>query len=330
MDNELSVVNANNISSKIYTIRGQQVMLDADLAQLYGYEVKQLNQQVKRNINRFPEDFMFQLTKDEIPLQFLKSQIVTLNDKGDKRGMHIKKMPFAFTEQGVYMLATVLKGELAEQQSIFLMRAFREMKNYIQQNQQLATKSEVEHLTQHVMLLTNKQNQTDEKIIDMQQSIDILSQNFTDGDNIKELLFLSGQKFEANLAYIKIFREAKEQIFIIDDYVNAATLELLSNKRPGVDVTIFTENKHGVGGHLTHLLVSNFNSQYPTLKIKPNPNCHDRFIVIDYGTDNEKIYHSGASCKDAGSKVCQLDQVQTPSIYYPFINGLLAQSDIQI
>ncbi len=102
---------------------------------IYGYEVKALNQQVKRNIDRFPEDFMFQLKKEEVPKEFSKSQIVTLNEKGDKRGTNIKKMPYAFSEQGIYMLETVLKGKLAEQQSIFIMRAFREMRHYIKQNQ---------------------------------------------------------------------------------------------------------------------------------------------------------------------------------------------------
>ena len=116
----------SDLEDLVYTIRGQQVMLDFDLARLYGYEVRALNQQVKRNINRFPEDFMFQLTWEEVP-ERLKSQFVTLNVEGNKRGMHLKKLPYAFTEQGVYMLATVLKGPLAEQQSIFIMRAFREM-----------------------------------------------------------------------------------------------------------------------------------------------------------------------------------------------------------
>ena len=121
----------DNICNRVYVIRGQQVMLDYDLAELYGYEVKALNQQVKRNIDRFPEDFMFQLKKEEIPEEFSKSQIVTLNEKGDKRGTNIKKMPYAFTEQGIYMLATVLKGKLAEQHSIFIMRAFREISDLL-------------------------------------------------------------------------------------------------------------------------------------------------------------------------------------------------------
>lgn len=129
---ELKII--ESIKAHVYMIRGEQVMIDSDLAEIYGYELKAMNQQVKRNIERFPEDFMFQLEKEEIPANCLKSQIVTLNENGNKRGMHIKKMPYAFTEQGIYMLATVLKGELATKQSIFIMRAFKEMRHFIANN----------------------------------------------------------------------------------------------------------------------------------------------------------------------------------------------------
>ena len=139
MAESAELMTVDNICNRVYIIRGQQVMLDYDLAEIYGYEVKRLNEQVKRNIARFPEDFMFQLTKGEIPEDFSKSQIATLNENGDRRGTNVKKLPFAFTEQGIYMLATVLRGELAEKQSIFIMRAFREMRHYIKQNQQFVT-----------------------------------------------------------------------------------------------------------------------------------------------------------------------------------------------
>ena len=130
MEDTKELITTDDIRSKVYIIRGQQVMLDKDLAEIYGYEVKRLNEQVKRNISRFPEDFMFQLNREEIPEEFSKSQFATLNEKSNRQGSNIKKMPFAFTEQGIYMLATVLRGKLAEQQSIFIMRAFREMRHY--------------------------------------------------------------------------------------------------------------------------------------------------------------------------------------------------------
>ena len=135
MAESTELMTIDNICNRVYNIRGQQVMLDYDLAEIYGYEVKRLNEQVKRNITRFPEDFMFQLTTEED--EILKSQIAT-SSWGGKR-----KLPYAFTEQGIYMLATVLRGELAEQQSIFIMRAFREMRHYIKQNQQFVTQSEM-------------------------------------------------------------------------------------------------------------------------------------------------------------------------------------------
>lgn len=134
MGDTTELQSVESIKDRVYIIRGEQVMMDSDLAEIYGYELKAMNQQVKRNIERFPEDFMFQVKKEEIPSEYLKSQIVTLNENGNKRGMHIKKMPYAFTEQGIYMLATVLKGQLATQQSIFIMRAFKEMRHFISSN----------------------------------------------------------------------------------------------------------------------------------------------------------------------------------------------------
>ena len=150
MAENTELMTVDNICNRVYVIRGQQVMLDYDLAEIYGYEVKRLSEQVKRNIARFPEDFMFQLTKDEIPADFLKSHFATLNENGNKRGLHIKKLPYAFTEQGIYMLATVLRGKLAEQQSIFIMRTFREMRHYIRQNQQFVTQSEMHLISARV------------------------------------------------------------------------------------------------------------------------------------------------------------------------------------
>ena len=185
MAESTELMTVDNICNLIYYIRGQQVMLDYDLAELYGYEVKRLNEQVKRNIARFPDDFMFQLTKDEIPDNFSKSQIATLNENVDKRGTNIKKLPYAFTEQGIYMLATVLRGELAEQQSIFIMRAFREMRHYIKQNQQFVTQSEMRIVTAKVSELSVQvagvvdwKNKAEDRFDSIQRSIDTLNENF--------------------------------------------------------------------------------------------------------------------------------------------------------
>ena len=326
-----------NICNRVYIIRGQQVMLDYDLAEIYGYEVKRLNEQVKRNITRFPEDFMFQLTKDEIPEVFLKSQIATLNENGNKRGLHIKKLPYAFTEQGIYMLATVLRGELAEQQSIFIMRAFREMRHYIKQNQQFVTQSEMRLVTAKVSEISVQvagvvdwKNKAEDRFDNIQRSIDTLNENFVTDKDFKNFVIYKGQKFEADAAYIDIYRQAKKSIYVVDDYVNTKTLQLLSQKQAGVEVVLFTENGHGKRGFLTTAVVNDFIQEYPPLRIKPNTDCHDRLIVLDYGLTTEQTYHCGASSKDAGKKLCAINVILETSMIHPVIDKLLLAPDKQI
>ena len=289
MEETKELITTDDIRSKVYIIRGQQVMLDKDLAELYGYEVKRLNEQVKRNISRFSEDFMFQLNKEEIPEKFSKSQIATLNEKSNRQGSNIKKMPFAFTEQGIYMLATVLRGELAEQQSIFIMRTFREMRHYIKQNQQFVTRSEMELLASKVTEISvqtagliDKQKQTDQNVDLIQKNVEQLSENFISEKDVKNFVIYKGQKLEADIAYIGIYQQAKKSIYVVDDYMNAKSLQHLSQKADGVEVILFTENGKGGRGFLTNSLVTDFQNEYPPIRIKPNPDCHDRLIVLDY------------------------------------------------
>ena len=337
MAKSADLMTVDNVFNRVYIIRGQQVMLDYDLAEIYGYEVKRLNEQVKRNIVRFPEDFMFQLTKGEIPEAFLKSQIATLNENGNKRGLHIKKLPYAFTEQGIYMLATVLRGELAEQQSIFIMRAFREMRHYIKQNQQFVTQAEMQLLSSrvseisvHMSNMADRQNKTEQDIQGIQKSIDILNENFVLDRDFKNFVIYKGQKFEADVAYIDIYQKAKKSIYVVDDYVNTKTLQLLSQKQANVEVVLFTENGHGKKGFLTTAVVNDFIQEYPPLKIKPNSDCHDRLIVLDYGLPTEQAYHCGASSKDAGKKLCAINVILETSMIHPIIDKLLLASDKQI
>ena len=312
-------------------------MLDYDLAEFYGYEVKALNQQVKRNIDRFPEDFIFQLKKEEVPKDFSKSQIVTLNEKGDKRGTNIKKMPYAFTEQGIYMLATVLKGQLAEQQSIFIMRAFREMRHYIKQNQQFVTPSElrlvtakVSEISVQVAGIVDWKNKSEDRFDNIQRSIDALSENFVLEKDFKNFVIYKGQKFEADAAYIDIYQQAKKSIYVVDNYVNTKTLQLLSQKQEGVEIVLFTENGHGKKGFLSTAVVNDFLQEYPPLRIKPNADCHDRLIVLDYGEPTEQAYHCGASSKDAGKKLCAINIIIETSMIHPVIDKLLLAPDKQI
>lgn len=337
MADNTELMTIDDICNRVYVIRGQQVMLDYDLAEFYGYEVKALNQQVKRNIDRFPEDFMFQLKKEEVPKEFSKSQIVTLNEKGDKRGTNIKKMPYAFTEQGIYMLATVLKGQLAEQQSIFIMRAFREMRHYIKQNQQFVTPSElrlvtakVSEISVQVVGVVDWKNKSEDRFDNIQRSIDALSENFVLEKDFKNFVIYKGQKFEADAAYIDIYQQAKKSIYVVDNYVNTKTLQLLSQKQEGVEIVLFTENGHGKKGFLSTAVVNDFLQQYPPLRIKPNADCHDRLIVLDYGEPTEQAYHCGASSKDAGKKLCAINIILETSMIHPVIDKLLLAPDKQI
>lgn len=337
MADNTELMTIDDICNRVYVIRGQQVMLDYDLAEFYGYEVKALNQQVKRNIDRFPEDFMFQLKKEEVPKEFSKSQIVTLNEKGDKRGTNIKKMPYAFTEQGIYMLATVLKGQLAEQQSIFIMRAFREMRHYIKQNQQFVTPSELRLVTAKVSEISVQvagvvdwKNKSEDRFDNIQRSIEALSENFVLEKDFKNFVIYKGQKFEADAAYIDIYQQAKKSIYVVDNYVNTKTLQLLSQKQEGVEIVLFTENGHGKKGFLSTVVVNDFLQQYPPLRIKPNADCHDRLIVLDYGEPTEQAYHCGASSKDAGKKLCAINIIIETSMIHPVIDKLLLAPDKQI
>ena len=281
-DSEMISLDANDIKRRIFTIRGKQVMLDSDLAELYGYEVKKLNQQVKRNIDRFPGDFMFQLSKEE--LKVVKSQIVTSQRSdffaGQEGGR--RKLPNVFTEQGIYMLSTVLRGELAVKQSIFIMRAFREMRHFIANNSAL-----FERISNVELRQLEYQKQTDKKF-------DQLFEYIGEHTETHQKIFFDGQIYDAFSLLIELIQKAKQEIILIDGYVDVSTLNLLAKKQPRVAVTIYTFTKT----KLTAQDVAVFNAQYPKLEVKHTNIFHDRFLILDGKT----VYHIGASLKDAGKK----------------------------
>lgn len=320
MANEIAIISESDLKSKIYIIRGVQVMLDIDLAEIYGYETKRFNEQVKNNIERFDDDFRFQLTDEEV--KDLRSKISTANIS-----LMSRSLPYAFTEQGIYMLMTVLRGDLAVAQSKMLIRMFKAMKSYIQENSSLLPVEEIKLLKQSVLSLTERQNKTDKDIQKIYESIDRINENFVQHTDLKEFVIYKGQKFEADVAYTDIYKLAKTSIYIIDDYVNIKTLNLLKQKKKNVEVIIFTENKRGLNGVLTSSEITNFNNQYPSLKIKPNPDCHDRFIIIDYKTQKEEVFHCGASSKDAGNKICTINKIENTSLVYQFVDAYLLQND---
>lgn len=263
-----------NIENKILVIRGQQVMLDRDLAELYGVETKVLNQAVKRNIDRFPERFMFQLTNEEFNV--LRSQIVT--SKLETRGGR-QYLPYAFTEQGVAMLASVLKSQTAIQVSIKIMDAFVAMRKFLLSNAQVF---------QRLDRLETKQLESDQKIETL----------FTIMDKYKienrQGVFVQGQIFDAYITFQNLIQKAQKEIILIDNYIDLTVLERLAQKKPGVNVTIYTR----ANTHTTNLDIAKFNAQYPTLIIKHTSKMHDRFLILD----NSEIYFIGASVKDLGKK----------------------------
>ena len=280
---------------------------------------------------------MLQLTREE--LEFVKSQFATSRItslfEGQEGGR--RKLPYVFTEQGIYMLATVLKGVLAEQQSIFIMRTFKEMRHYIRQNRQFVTQAEMNLVTAKVSELSvqmadvvDRQKQTEKSMEEIRKSIDVMNENFITDKDKKNFVIYKGQKFEADAAYIDIYQQATKSIYVVDDYMNTKTLQLLSQKQSGVEVILFTENGHGKKGFLTKSLVTDFQNEYPSLQIKPNPDCHDRLIVLDYGEETELVYHCGASSKDAGKKLCAINQITENAIIHPVIDRLLLLPDKQI
>ena len=296
------IIETSDIGHLIYTIRGKQVMLDYDLAALYGYEVRALNQQVKRNIGRFPDDFMFQLTKEEV--EIVKSQIVTSPDSNFYSGQEggRRKPPYAFTEQGIYMLATVLKGEIADQQSIFIMRAFREMRHFIANNALLFEK--VSHIELKQLEYEKNTNERFDKVF----------QYIEDHAEAEQKIFFDGQIYDAFSLITSIIQKARKEIILIDGYVDVDTLNILAKKSAGVDVRIYTY----ASARLTNTDAANFNAQYPTLTVKRTQVFHDRFIILDQKT----AYHVGASIKDAGKKCFGISLIDDSGVVADLLSRL--------
>lgn len=295
MENEISILEENSIRSKIHVIRGQQVMLDFDLAEIYGYETRRFNEQVKNNQERFDEDFRFQLTKEEFESLNLMSKISTSSWGGTR------KLPYAFTAQGIYMLMTVLKGDLAVTQSKMLIRTFKEMKHFIQNNSHIF--AELDNIKNHLLESDIHHKETDKKIKELFSLMDKY--------NIKEFqgIFFQGQIFDAYAKFESFLAAAKKEIILIDNYVDLSILQRLAKKKKGVNVTIYTDPKT----KLTTQDVQTFNAQYPTLTLNYTTKTHDRFLIID----NTTIYHIGASLKDLGKKCFCFDVLD--SGYIPLI-----------
>lgn len=334
---EIMEINETTLQSKIYLVRGQKVMLDVDLAEIYGYETKNFNRQVKNNKAKFEgDDFMFQLTKDE--WENLRCKNFTSSWGGSRY------LPLAFTEQGIYMLMTVLRGDLATKQSRALIRTFKQMKDYIIENQDLIGEREYLQLSMQIsqnihttMELRSDLNDVEDQ---MAEVMDKLSNVVTHSElsevmnefgepHIKRgYLVLNGNPFRADVVYDEIYRQAKKSIFIVDNYIGLKTLEKLINIQAGVDVSIFSDN---LAKGLRKSTYMDFCKEYPNLNIQlfhSGGIFHDRYIVLDYGTDGEKIFLCGSSSKDAGGRITSILEDPDRMKYDSMIKDLLKNNQL--
>ena len=278
-----------DIQNLIYMFREQQVMLDSDLAMLYQVETKYLNRAVKRNIDRFPEDFCFQLSAEEF--ENLKCQIGTSSlDEGNGYGGR-RTRPYVFTEQGISMLSGVLHSDVAVAVSIKIMRAFVEMRHFIASNTLMFERISAMELRQ-----LEFQKETNEKF-------DRVFEYISDHAESEQKVFFDGQIYDAFSLISGLIQKATTDIILIDGYVDTKTLDLLSKKQPNVAVEIFTGRN---GNTLTKSDIGTFNKQYPSLQVKYTSNFHDRFLILDHTTG----YHIGASIKDAGKKCFAISLIE--------------------
>ena len=313
----ISIIDENFLKSRIYTIRGVKVMLDADLAAIYGYQTRKFNEQVKHNIEKFDDDFRFQLSDREFTE--LKSNLMSKNWTSSWGG--VRKLPFAFTEEGIYMLMTVLKGEQATAQSKALIRLFKQMKNYIvAENQRLLGSDGIAEIaaqtvqnTRDITLLSNEMREN-------RASLQKVMENFIDPTTYKHFLILDGQKLESDVAYTKIYNMAKNSITIIDNYPGVKTLDLLRGIAPKVKVKIISDAKGCAT--LSPEIIADFKAARPDtnlLVLLSGRKFHDRYIFLDYNTPSEKLFHCGASSKDGGNKITTIMQVECPEVYHGLV-----------
>nr|WP_173475355.1 ORF6N domain-containing protein [Fibrobacter succinogenes] len=361
---EFSLIDENMLKSRIYTIRGLKVMLDADLAEIYGYSTKAFNRQVKNNIEKFDEDFRFQLSNSEIeelsrsknlilepqnslklanfePKDNLRSKKLTSSD-GSKFELQdilrcknctsswggVRYAPYAFTEQGIYMLMTVLKGERATAQSKALIRLFKQMKDYIvAENQSLLGSDGIAQIASHTVQnakdiaeIRDGLAETREDVSVMKSDLQKVMENFIDPSTFKHFLILNGRKLEADVAYMQIYGLAKKSITIVDDYIGVKTLDLLREIAKGVAVTIYSDE---CGFEtLTDRMQKDFLKVRPDISLnvyETNGKFHDRYIFLDYGLKSEKLFHCGASSKDAGNKITTIMQIEYTEAYHNII-----------
>ena len=312
MENENLIIKDDisneEIKNLIYTIRGKQVMLDSDVAMLYHYQTKRINEAVKRNKERFPENFCFQLTTEEI--ENIKMPNVVLNLKNENNWSQFatssksenikhrgkKYLPYVFTEQGIAMLSGLLKNDIAVQVSINIMNAFVEMRKFLIQNGQIFER------------LTN----IEYKLLEYDKKFNEVFNQLQVEENIKQKIFFEGQIYDAYSLIIDIIKKANKKILIIDNYIDDSVLKMLTKKNNNVEVVILTSDK----SNIQQIDIQKFNKEYPILKVAKTNKFHDRFIIID----NEEMYHLGASIKDLGKKCFGINKIEDVEIIEKILN----------
>ena len=327
--NELVIADEQSLRNKIYIIRGQQVMLDFDLAEIYGFTVSAFNQQVKRNAQRFPDDFMFVLSPEEM-VELSKSQnVISIQTAGVKGGR--SKPVKAFTEAGVYMLMTVLKGDLAIEQSKILIRLFKSMKDYLIENQPLISQKSYVALVEKVEAQSAQVQNNTENIANMKENmvtkadLSEFMKLFDSGIEHEEILILDGELFKADVAYQRIYGKAKRKIIIVDDYIGVKTLNHLAHAKANTALTIISDNKARPPLRQTEyndFLTENPGRNISFIQAAGRP--HDRYIVLDEGTKDMKVYHCGASSKDAGKRITTITRLADIDDYKNTIRTLLS------
>jgi len=288
-DKSLIMDRNKDIRNMIYTFRGKQVMVDRDLADLYQVQTKRLNEQVKRNLGRFPEEFCFRLSNEE------KNELVANCDRFEKL-KHSTSNPYAFTEQGIAMLAVVLKSDVAVEVSVKIMNSFIEMRKFLLSNQELFSRLDRVEL---------KQLETDRKL---EEVFNYMANN----TEVKQNIFFDGQIYDAFRFIVSIIQKANKELILIDNYVDVNTLNILCKKNKGVDINILTAGKGG----LSVKDITKFNAQYPKLSVKTTTDFHDRFLIID----KTGVYHIGASIKDTGKKSFGITKIEDKDLIQSLIN----------
>ena len=291
-DKNLVIVDNREIQNMIYTIRGKRVMVDSDLATLYQVTTKRLNEQVRRNKNRFPSEFMFRLTAEEY--EYLRSQNATSSEENAHGGR--RYMPYVFTEQGIAMLSAVLKSDVAVEVSIKIMNSFVEMRRFLISNKEMFARLDRVEL---------KQLETDKKL---EEVFNYIATN----TEVKQNVFFDGQIYDAFSFIVELIKKAKKEIILIDNYVDVNTLNILCKKNQGVDAVIATAGK----GNLSTKDITKFNAQYPELSVKTTTDFHDRFLIID----KIEVYHIGASIKDAGKKSFGITKIEDEDLVNSLVN----------